>query len=147
MIDFFLKAATQILMVLLYIAIGFILRRSKMLPETTSKTLSVMETLVFLPALLFNNLSANVKIEKITTYSQTILCGAVFFVFVLLIAFVFTKLFMKGRPKEEYGTSMYMFAFANYGYFDHSSSEFCIAQHSIRETFCSMLVQANLLSS
>ena len=75
MMDFFLKAATQILMVLLYIAIGFILRRSKMLPETTSKTLSVMETLVFLPALLFNNLSTNVKIEKITTYSKTILDG------------------------------------------------------------------------
>ena len=86
MMDFFLKAATQILMVLLYIAIGFILRRSKMLPETTSKTLSVMETLVFLPALLFNNLSTNVKIEKITTYSKTILCGAVFLVFEHAIA-------------------------------------------------------------
>ncbi|MBQ4599628.1 MAG: AEC family transporter [Clostridia bacterium] len=155
MMDFFLKAATQILMVLLYIANGFILRRSKMLPETTSKTLSVMETLVFLPALLFNNLSTNVKIEKITTYSKTILFGAVFLVFVLLIAFVFTKLFMKGRPKEEYGTYMYMFAFANYGYFGYPLIEYVFGSEMLASmilfaipfTFAIYTYGAYLLSS
>ena len=69
MYDYFTRAATQILMILLYIGIGFILRRSKLLPENTSKTLSLLETFVFLPALIFNNLSSNVQIEKMTTYS------------------------------------------------------------------------------
>lgn len=116
MYDYFTRAATQILMILLYIGIGFILRRSKLLPENTSKSLSLLETFVFLPALIFNNLSTNVRIEKMTTYSVTVLSGAVFLAAVLLVSFVFTKIFSKGRPAEEYGTYMYMFAFANYGY-------------------------------
>ena len=42
--------------------------------------------------------------------------GAIFLAAVLLVAFVFAKIFSKGRPAHEYGTYMYMFAFANYGY-------------------------------
>ena len=116
MYEYFTRAATQILMILLYIGIGFILRRSKLLPENTSKTLSLLETFVFLPALIFNNLSTNVQIEKIKTYSVMVSNGALFLGAVLLVAFVFTKIFSKGRPAEEYGTYMYMFAFANHGY-------------------------------
>lgn len=116
MYAYFTRAATQILMILLYIGIGFTLRRSKLLPESTSKSLSLLETFVFLPALLFNNLSTNVRIEKLTTYSVMVISGAVFLVFVLLVAWMFAKIFSKGRPADEYGTYMYMFAFANYGY-------------------------------
>lgn len=116
MYDYFTRAATQILMILLYIGIGFILRRSKLLPDTTSKSLSLLETFVFLPALIFNNLSTNVRIEKITTYSVMVTSGAIFLCAVLLVALIFTKIFSAGRPAEEYGTYMYMFAFANYGY-------------------------------
>ena len=116
MYDYFTRAATQILMILLYIGIGFILRRSKLLPENTSKSLSLLETFVFLPALIFNNLSTNVQIEKITTYSVMLTSGAAFLVAVLIVATIFTKIFSKGRPADEYGTYMYMFAFANYGY-------------------------------
>lgn len=116
MYDYFTRAATQILMILLYIGIGFILRRSKLLPENTSKGLSLLETFVFLPALIFNNLSTNVQIEKLTSYSVMVIGGVVFLVGVLIIAKLFTTIFMKGRPKDEYGTYMYMFAFANYGY-------------------------------
>ena len=116
MTEYFFRAATQILMILLYIGIGFILRRSKLLPESTAKSLSLLETFVFLPALIFNNLSSNVQIEKITTYSVMVTSGAVFLCAVILVAFVFAKIFSKGRPADEYGTYMYMFAFANYGY-------------------------------
>jgi len=35
---------------------------------------------------------------------------------VLLVAYFFAKLFSRGKHKDEYGTYMYMFAFANYGY-------------------------------
>lgn len=114
--EYFTRAATQILMILLYIGIGFVLRRSRLLPETTSKSLSLLETFVFLPALIFNNLSSNVQIEKIKTYSVMVSSGALFLGAVLLVAFVFTKIFSKGRPADERGTYMYMFAFANYGY-------------------------------
>ena len=116
MYEYFTRAATQILMILLYIGIGFVLRCSRLLPETTSKSLSLLETFVFLPALIFNNLSSNVQIEKITTYSVMVSSGALFLGAVLVVAFVFTKIFSKGRPADEYGTYMYMFAFANYGY-------------------------------
>lgn len=116
MYEYFTRAATQILMILLYIGIGFILRRSKLLPENTSKSLSLLETFVFLPALIFNNLSTNVRIEKLTTYSVMVISGVIFLIGVLLVAKLFTTVFMKGRLKEEYGTYMYMFAFANYGY-------------------------------
>ena len=116
MYDYFTRAATQILMILLYIGIGFILRRSKLLPDSTSKSLSLLETFVFLPALIFNNLSTNVQIEKITSYSVIVTSGVLFLGAVLVVAFVFTKIFMRGRPADEYGTYMYMFAFANYGY-------------------------------
>ena len=116
MYDYFTKAASQILMILLYIGIGFVLRRSKLLPDSTSKSLSLLETFVFLPALIFNNLSSNVRTEKIATYSVMVTGGAIFLAAVLLVAFVFSKIFSKGRPAHEYGTYMYMFAFANYGY-------------------------------
>ncbi|MBQ9429648.1 MAG: AEC family transporter [Clostridia bacterium] len=114
--EYFARAASQILMIFIYIAVGFAFRRLKLLPENTAKTLSLMETMIFLPALLFHNLSSNVRIEKITTYSTVLIGGCVFLVFVLLVAFAFAKLFAKGEYKEEYGTYMYMFAFANYGY-------------------------------
>ncbi len=114
--EYFTRAATQILMILLYIGIGFVLRRSRLLPETTSKSLSLLETFVFLPALIFNNLCANVQIEKITTYSVMVASGALFLAAVLLVSFVFTRIFSRGRPAEERGTYTYMFAFANYGY-------------------------------
>lgn len=116
MYDYFLRAATEIVKLLLYIGIGFILRRCSLLPANTSKSLSLLETFVFLPALIFSNLSSQVRIEEITKYSVFFISGAVFLVAVLLVAALFTKIFSKGRPKEEYGTYMYMFAFANYGY-------------------------------
>lgn len=116
MYDYFTRAATQILMILLYIGIGYILRCSKLLPENTAKSLSLLETFVFLPALIFNNLSSNVQIEKLTTYSVTVINGALFLAATLLVSSLFTKIFSKGRPLDERGTYMYMFAFANYGY-------------------------------
>jgi predicted permease len=117
MLDIYYVTAQKILVMLIFITIGFILRRKKILPEQSGKTLSVLLTNLFLPAMIFNNLSKNLHMDTITKHFTSLVIGVGFLVAVIVIAKLFASLFSNDR--ETKNTFTYIFAFSNYAYFGY----------------------------
>ena len=100
-----------------FIAFGFVLRRTHILPVQSGKVLSVLETTLFLPALIFTNLSTNVKSDGITDKFVTLLIGIGFLLATIVVAKLFSRFFSANREMRNVYT--YIFAFSNYAYFGY----------------------------
>ena len=71
------------LMMFLFIGVGFVLRKTKILPEGMSDvTLARLETYVFVPALNFYNWTTNCTVQSIKENYMLILYGFLFIVIV-----------------------------------------------------------------
>lgn len=114
-----LSTTAQILVIFSYILIGFVLRRLALLPQSSGKTLSVLETTVFLPAMIFTNLFSHIRVSTIVSHAATLGFGFLFLLFVLLVSFLFAKLLSKKGERRERNTLIYIFAFSNYAYFGY----------------------------
>lgn len=104
-------------MLLIYIAIGYFLRRHHDLPDDAGRVLSLLCTLVFAPAYSISNLSKNVSMEVIGQKAMLILYGFVFVVSSVGLAYLLSKPF--GRDRIERNSLVYAFSIPNYGYFGY----------------------------
>lgn len=102
---------------LVFIAIGYILRRSGKLPEGAPKVLSTLTTTLILPIYTTNSLSQNFTIEKISGNLGLLGCGLAFTLVSIGIGLVLTRFF--ARNDFEKSSLRYAFTFANYGYFGY----------------------------
>ena len=103
------------LMMFLFIGVGFVLRKTKILPEGMSDvTLARLETYVFVPALNFYNWTTNCTVQSIKENYMLILYGFLFIVIVILCAYPLSKIF----AKEQYQRNIYKYAlaFGNFGF-------------------------------
>ena len=62
--DVFFTTAAKVSVLLIFIGIGYLLRRTRKLPENTGKVLSLLTTLIFSPAYTIKNLSASLTVGK-----------------------------------------------------------------------------------
>ena len=102
---------------LLFIAAGFILRRSKKLPEETARVLSLLCTLIFSPAYTIVNLGQNMRMEVIGEKLQLLGYGVLFAAAAVFFGRLLAKPFSR-NPVEKSSLS-YAFAISNYGYFGY----------------------------
>ena len=99
----------------LCIAVGFLIAKTKILPDSASKTMAKMETWIFCPALSFMTMARNCTAETISTHATNIVLSSVSVAIALVIAIPLSRVFVKGNISER-GVYAYALAFANSGY-------------------------------
>lgn len=107
----------KVAMLLLFISVGFAIRKSGKLPKETSKVLSTLTTVIFTPAYTINNLAKNLTIDTLAQKATLFGFGALVTVLAILLATLLGKLLGKDALTKKSLT--YAFAIPNYGYFGY----------------------------
>ena len=117
MSNVFLTTLSKVSVLLIFIGLGYLLRRTKKLPDNAGRVLSLLTTLVFSPAYTIKNLSASLTLEKIGGQVALIGYGAVIVLATIGLAFVLAK--PLARNDFERRSYVYAFCIPNFGYFGY----------------------------
>lgn len=115
--ELFLLILEQVGILLIYIAIGYVLRRSKLLPESTGRTLSLLCNYVFAVAYIVKNLSQNFRLEVLAEKLQILGIGLLLIAVVMVAGQLLGRVL--GRSPVEKSSLIYAYTFSNYGYFGY----------------------------
>ena len=113
----FIATLIQVSTLLIYILLGYFLRRKNLIGEQTGKVLSKLLTLLFTPAYSIISLSKNVSVNKISLYIYLLLAGTILLFALIFINYFFSKLFSKDENVRN--MILYMLVFSNMGYFGY----------------------------
>ncbi len=106
--------AEQVLVLLVFISIGYILKKLHILPESSSSVLSKMLFFIFSPALTFNTFSTKFSLQIFKENYLILIYGTVILVTLMIISKFLAKLFTK--DKYERGIYEYTLTTPNYGF-------------------------------
>ena len=115
MLQTFIATINPMLVLFICIAVGFVLRATKILPENASKTIAKLETWVFSPALSFSTMATYCTVETLGTHAVNILFSCFVIALGMAMAIPLARLFVK-KPSPERGIYEYALTFANFGY-------------------------------
>ena len=111
----FLATLTPMLTLFACIALGFLLRRGRILPDNAGSTMAKLETWVFLPALSFMTMCRFCTPDTLSTHAKNVVLSAVGVGIAISLSLLLARFFAKsGTP--EHGIFLYALAFANSGY-------------------------------
>ena len=111
----FTATLTPMLTLFICIAVGFILTKFKLLPDSASKVMAKLETWVFCPALGFMTMARFCTIETIGEHLINIVLASIGVAFAVILATLLSRFFIKKKSSER-GIYAYALAFANGGY-------------------------------
>ena len=117
MTNVFLTTLSKVSVLLIFIGLGYLLRRAKKLPDNAGRVLSLLTTLVFSPAYTIKNLSASLTLEKIGSQVALIGYGTIIVLATIGLAFVMAK--PLARNDFERRSYVYAFCIPNFGYFGY----------------------------
>jgi len=117
MLEVFFLTLFAVSTLLIYISIGYFLRRHHDLPDDAGHVLSLLCTLVFSPSYSIINLSKNFTADVIGEKMVILGYGVVFVAVAFGLAFLLSKPFCK--DKAEHSSLIYAFSIPNYGYFGY----------------------------
>lgn len=129
MLDTFLATISSMMVMLMCIVIGFILRKSGLLPENTTSVLSKLVLYVFAPAQIINAFVKNCTVESIQSEYLLILYGCVAVTMGLAIGIPLSSLFAKDL--DERNIYRYALVFANCGYLGNAVVELVLGQAAL----------------
>ncbi len=111
----------QILLLLLFISIGYIMAKSGKADNKHSKLLSVLGYYIFLPANVFKTFSNNFTVEYLTQKYPLILISTVFLVTMFFVGNFLSRLL----TKHSYEQAVYRYSFisSNYGYVGYTLAQ------------------------
>ena len=115
------KVIVQVLLLLLFISIGYIMARSGKADKRHSKLLSVLGFYIFLPANVFKTFSNNFTVEYLSQKYTLIIISAVFVVGMYLLGKPLAKLLTK-QPYEQ-AVYRYSMISSNYGYVGYTLAQ------------------------
>ncbi len=102
------------------IALGYALRKKKIVPENTGIALAKLETYIFLPSLNIINMLSYCNVESFKKSTELIIYGAVIILIAIAIAYPVSRLFIRKSAgmEQEYQRNIYKYAltFGNYGF-------------------------------
>lgn len=113
----FLTTLSKVSVLLIFIGLGYLLRRTRKLPDNAGRVLSLLTTLVFSPAYTIKNLSASLTLEKIGSQVALIGYGTVIVLATIGLAFLLAK--PLARNDFERRSYVYAFCIPNFGYFGY----------------------------
>lgn len=131
MLETFLVTLSPMLVMLICIAIGFILRKTKAAPENTATVLSRLELNVIMPALILRTFLTYCTVESFTTRYQTVLYGAVTVVLSVVMGILLTGVFSK--DKDERKIYRYSLMIANFGFLGNAIVPAIMGQKAMYE--------------
>lgn len=114
LIDTFLATLAPMLVMLACMLIGFVLRKSKIIPENSASVLSKLEVYVFLPAQILHTFITNCTVASISEQYPVILCGVLVTAIAVLVGVLISRLFSK--DEDERRIYQYALTFANNGF-------------------------------
>lgn len=112
---------SQVLILLTFVAIGFILGKTNIVKSEHSKILSSLLVYVFLPSNIFKSFSTNFTVGYITSGYKLLLVSAAIILILLIFAHFAAKLFSK--DKYERCIFEYSLIVPNYGYVGYALAE------------------------
>lgn len=110
----FIPILTQMLILFVFIAIGFILSKTKVLPDNASTVLSRLENYVFVPALVMGTFIKNCTTDNIGTLWKIIVFSIILLIVLLPITFIVAKLLCKEDFLRK--IAIYGLEFSNFGF-------------------------------
>lgn len=117
MFEVFSLTLSKVGMLLVFIGIGYFLRRHHDLPDDAGHVLSLLCTLIFSPAYSISNMSKNFTMDVLGENTLLICYGILFTLVAIGLAFLLSKPFAKSRIERN--SLIYAFAIPNYGYFGY----------------------------
>ena len=115
--EMILSTLKTVVMLFIYIAIGFLLGKKKIVGEGASKTLAAVLTYVVMPIYGIQSLSKNVSFDKIALYGEVFISGLVITAVCICICIPLSGLFVKnGYSRNVYKYLLYS---PNLGYFGY----------------------------
>jgi predicted permease len=116
MIETFLATLNPMLMLFICIVVGFVLSKTKILPESASSVMAKLEVWVFCPALSFFTMAVYFTIGNLGTHlTNVVISVLVVSVVVLPLAIVLARLFVRQNSYKR-NVYKYAMAFSNMGY-------------------------------
>jgi len=115
MLDVGLTTLKNVVILLTFVTMGFVLYRSRKFPEEAAKVISSLTTLLFLPAYNIHSLSQSFTLEKLGEKTTLLGYGVLFAVATVVLGLVLARIFSKDPVVRRSLT--YAFTFSNYGYF------------------------------
>ncbi len=113
----FLLTLEQAAMLLLFILLGYLLRKTNVLKDSAKATLSVLLLNFFSPFYSMDTLSKQVSVEKIVEYATYLLAGTLVTLLLIAISIPLAKSLAKDRLHQN--MLKYALSFGNIGYFGY----------------------------
>ena len=117
MFEVFQLTLGKVGMLLVFIGIGYFMRRHHDLPDDAGHVLSLLCTLIFSPAYSISNMSKNFTMDVLGENALLIGYGVLFVLVAIGLSFLLSKPFAKDRIQRN--SLIYAFAIPNYGYFGY----------------------------
>lgn len=120
--EIFNSTLTQMLVLFTFIAVGYFLRKSNLMPDESAGILSKLETYFIVPALIIESFSKNFTLNNISEHYDLIIYSVVLMAVALIIAIPLSKVFgrLKGHSNNDprYQSCIYAYAltFGNFAY-------------------------------
>lgn len=111
----------QVMILLLFIAVGYTLGKTKIANSDHSKILSVLGVYVCIPANIFSSFSKRFTVEYLSDKYPLILASVVIVVLMTLLSFPVGRLFSKDKYQQE--IYRYSLVMPNYGYVGYALAE------------------------
>ncbi len=111
----FLIMLNPMLTMFLCIAVGYILRQTRILSQDSGKVIAKLVTWVFAPALSFSTMAKNFTVSSLSTHAVNIGFSCLTIAVSIGIAILLSRLFVR-EPSPERGIYQYALTFANFGY-------------------------------
>lgn len=116
MIQTFLVTLKPMLTLFICIVIGFVLVKTKILPEDSSKALAKLLTYAICPALSFSAMATNFTVNTLSAHLTNVILGALGVGVAITISLFLARFFVKDKTSYELGVYKYALTFGNSGY-------------------------------
>lgn len=116
MIQTFLATLQPMLSLFLFIALGFLLFKTKIIPDGGSKVLAKILTYAICPALSFTSMAKNFTVDNLLDHFVNLILGSVAVGVALIITICLIGFFVKDKASYERGIYKYALTIGNMGY-------------------------------
>ena len=112
--NIFLTTMSQIAFLFGFIVIGYVLMKNSAIPNNSSETLSKLENIIFIPALVMGTFIENFTIERLLSSWKLLIVSFVIVFIVIPIAILISKIITKDKYIQKIYT--YGLSFSNFGF-------------------------------
>ena len=113
--DVFFHAVSQMLVLFVLLAAGFIARRAKLMSEAFDTMLSQLVMKIAMPAMILNSVLSAGELPDAATIGLLLGASAAAYVVICAVAFLVGRLF-RGLPASSQGAHSFIIAFGNVGF-------------------------------